>query len=248
MENPVKYGVIYRITSPKMRKYIGQTKHNAAYRYKKHVTCAKADNNSKPQCWALNAAIRKYGESVMRVETVFVCALEDLNFWETFFIECEQTLAPKGYNLTKGGSHRKETVSDNTRDLLSFARRKLVSYDLPTGVVEIHNDDQKAYGFIVIKRDGKRVCFTSINLTMDEKYAMAMDCYNTIKAGNVYIHTNKFKRGTDDFDIPMYVSRYGDRGFAVNKPGYPRKSFNVKVGGRRENFAQAIEYLESLGP
>lgn len=243
------YGYIYRIYSVKNdrsgKHYIGQTKHTPGYRFKKHVTRAAA-NDEKPQCWALNNAIRKYGAANMRVEPVLHCRLEDLNFWEVFFIECEQTLAPKGYNLNRGGANRKECMSEYSKDKISESRRIHTAYNLPRGVVEVDNPFANKHGFIVIKRDGSRTCFVSAAVSMADKHKLAMDCHRADQSGRTYVSAIKHKRGTDRLEIPMYISKQGENGFAVHKPNWTRKSFRHKGNTREQNLANAKAYLNSL--
>jgi len=237
--------VIYRITCKTTRKsYIGQTKHTAHKRWRKHVQKALS-NKDKQQCWALNNAIRKYGEDDFIVETLMECDISDLDFFEVEIIEIENTLSPNGYNLTKGGSFRVESWSEESKDKLSESVRKNTTYDLPRNVVEINNPDRKEFGFRVIT-DSRTYTFIQSSLTMDEKLAIALECYEKIKSGQEFHMINKFKRVKDDLEVPMYIVRRGDNGFAINKKGYTRKTFAHVGNTREQNLQNAIEYLKTL--
>ncbi len=53
-------------------------------------------------------------------------------------------------------------------------------------VVEIHDKGNNAHGFMYITKD-KRYSFTSMNMTMEEKYSEVMKCYNAVNNGDIYI-------------------------------------------------------------
>lgn len=235
-------GVIYKLTSPSGKSYIGKTKRTFAYRIKRHLQRAKADDE-KPQCKALNAALRQYGFDNFKVEILVECNESQLNYYEIKFIEAYNTLAPNGYNLTTGGEGREGPHREESKDKMSEARRKYRNYTLPRNVVEINHDDgeRHEHGFRVIL--DKTYTFISSSMTMDEKFQEAIECYETIKSGGSYEHSGKFKRHKDDeFVIPQGIVRRGDNGFALNKKGYPRKTFDFVGKTRRENLILALKH------
>tara|TARA_B100001057_G_scaffold501222_1_gene622159 strand:+ start:5275 stop:6066 length:792 start_codon:yes stop_codon:yes gene_type:complete len=89
-------GCIYRLTNTiDGKKYIGKT-----IEYKKRMLQHK---NSKMKTYISNA-IRKYGwENFKREKIIDDVPEEDLSNLEISYIEVEKTIAPAGYNLTKGG-------------------------------------------------------------------------------------------------------------------------------------------------
>tara|TARA_B100000925_G_scaffold203051_1_gene154066 strand:+ start:284 stop:997 length:714 start_codon:yes stop_codon:yes gene_type:complete len=91
-----RWGCIYRLTNTiDGKKYIGKT-----IEYKKRMLQHK---NSKRKTYISNA-IRKYGwENFKREKIIDDVPEEDLDNLEIFYIEVENTMAPAGYNLTKGG-------------------------------------------------------------------------------------------------------------------------------------------------
>lgn len=150
MEAAQKY-TVYRLRCVTSGKdYVGQTKYTPEKRFKKHVQKALS-NTDKQQCRALNNAIRLYGVESFTIETVDGnCTKENIDEKEIEYIAKFNTLAPNGYNLTRGSSFRVENWSDESKNKLSDAVRKNCDYDLPRNVVEIKNHIRGEYGFRVI--------------------------------------------------------------------------------------------------
>lgn len=102
--------VLYRITSPAGKSYIGVAKHSAEARFKKHVRDSKGGRQT-----ALCGAIRKYGAEAMQVETLLVATSEYCFQAEIKAISVFGTLAPNGYNMTTGGEGVHEMDEESKR-------------------------------------------------------------------------------------------------------------------------------------
>ena len=89
-------GVIYKLTSPSGKSYIGQTKRPIEKRMKEHFKCPG-------YCIALENAIKKYSDK-MEYEVLLEVNDEQLNFYEIRMIQMYDTIEPKGYNIRTGGS------------------------------------------------------------------------------------------------------------------------------------------------
>lgn len=89
-------GVIYKLTSPSGKSYIGQTKRSIEKRIKEHFKCPG-------YCVALENAIKKYSDK-MEYEVLLEVNDEQLNFYEIRMIQVYDTIEPKGYNIRTGGS------------------------------------------------------------------------------------------------------------------------------------------------
>ena len=91
-----RWGVIYRLTNVlNGMKYIGKSVH-----YKSRMSKHKTSKNKT----YISRAIRKYGWDNFKKEIIIDdVPEEDLSNFETSYIDVEDTLAPNGYNLTKGG-------------------------------------------------------------------------------------------------------------------------------------------------
>ena len=90
-------GIIYKITSPSGKIYIGQTTKSLEYRWKQHVKDAM--NENRKRCRVFHNAIRKYGQENMIREVVCECNKDELDKNENHFIDELNTLTPNGYNL-----------------------------------------------------------------------------------------------------------------------------------------------------
>lgn len=91
-------GVLYALHFPSGKIYIGITRETAEARFARHV---KKANAGQPQ--AVCGAIRKYGRSSVRVETLAIAEWGYLQDLERRAIQVFKTQAPDGYNLTQGG-------------------------------------------------------------------------------------------------------------------------------------------------
>ena len=88
-------GVIYKLTSPSGKSYVGQTVQALAKRIGGH--------RCRSRCFAVHAAIKKYGLANMKIEVLMDnVPTNDLDEWEDFFIKEHRTMKPNGYNLMKG--------------------------------------------------------------------------------------------------------------------------------------------------
>jgi group I intron endonuclease len=88
-------GVIYRVTSPSGKSYIGQTTRPIEKRIKEHFKCPG-------YCIALENAIKKYGDK-MEYEILLETNDDQLNFYEERMIRLYNTMEPQGYNIRTGG-------------------------------------------------------------------------------------------------------------------------------------------------
>jgi group I intron endonuclease len=114
-------GIIYKLTSPSGKSYIGQTIQDLATRIAQHVKMSKLDETSN--CKGIHRAIRKYGIKSFSIDTVKVCENDELNEYEKTYISELNTLSPNGYNLTTGGDSDYK-VSEYTRAKISSIVKK----------------------------------------------------------------------------------------------------------------------------
>ena len=89
-----KDGVIYKLTSPSGKGYVGQTQQEVSKRMWAHCNSTR--------CHAIAAAITKYGWENIKVEILLSdVPKEVLNAEEDRLIELHGTLSPGGYNLNR---------------------------------------------------------------------------------------------------------------------------------------------------
>lgn len=89
-------GIIYMLTSPSGKSYIGQTI--------KTLQCRISGHARSKGCPALAASIAQYGIKAFKTEVLVVVENHLLDEYEVKFIEAYQTRVPRGYNITPGGS------------------------------------------------------------------------------------------------------------------------------------------------
>jgi len=108
MEEP--RGIIYKITSPSGKVYVGQTIRSFEKRIQEHKRSSV--------CKLVNKAIVKYGDE-MKYEIIEEdVPHEHLDEREIYWISHFNSLAPNGYNCTTGGGSKKELtqeLKDNVR-------------------------------------------------------------------------------------------------------------------------------------
>lgn len=92
------YFVIYKITNKINNKiYIGQTTNSVESRWRSHC-CFKKNKT------AISMAIKKYGKNNFDIEIIDGATNQaELNYKEFILIHINNSLAPNGYNLKKGG-------------------------------------------------------------------------------------------------------------------------------------------------
>lgn len=99
-------GVIYKITAPNGKCYVGQTCDTFKKRMRDHKwnsTTVKGIAANYNKCVLLGKAVRKHGWDNMVKEVVHVCSDRDLNRLERHYIDLFGSMQPGGYNLTTGG-------------------------------------------------------------------------------------------------------------------------------------------------
>lgn len=100
-------GLIYKLTSPSGKSYIGQTTRSFERRLQEHCQ----DNG----CKILHAAINKYGIEEFLKEILVECDDSELDIYECQYIKELNTLEPNGYNIRSGGSNGKHSELSKER-------------------------------------------------------------------------------------------------------------------------------------
>jgi hypothetical protein len=103
-------GIIYKISSPSGKVYVGQTIHSFEDRIKGH-------KKKSTNCTLLKRAIDKYGEQ-MSYEIIEQVPQSQLDDREIFWIKELNSLTPSGYNCSTGGNNKKvltQVLKDNIR-------------------------------------------------------------------------------------------------------------------------------------
>ncbi len=140
MSEPV-YGVVYVLTSPSGKQYVGQTRQPVKNRLIGH----KAVSKTLPDL-LISKVINKYGLENLKVETIDTAYdVDDLDNKEAHWIKTLNTMSPNGYNtrdVKKGHftedvrkkiseSKTGHTVSRKTRDKI---RKSINEYNRENGI------------------------------------------------------------------------------------------------------------------
>lgn len=129
--------VLYRLTSPSNKQYIGIAKNGVNYRFSVHVSESKSGSTT-----ALHKAIRKYGANAFKKEVLVVSNYDYIKELEIKVIKAFNTLSPYGYNLTIGGDgtvgyqhtdETKEKISSLTKIRMADPKNRQHLSDLNTG-------------------------------------------------------------------------------------------------------------------
>lgn len=107
----MKPGVLYLVTSPSGRRYVGITTQRVEDRWAGHVRDAWAGGRTR-----LAVAIRKYGSAAFSLRVLLRADWAYLNWIEPRAIESYGTRSPSGYNLASGG--QQALLHDSTKEKL----------------------------------------------------------------------------------------------------------------------------------
>ena len=104
-------GVIYCLTFPNGKKYIGQTKQRLETRLKQHAIqkCCKAVHNAICKYKTYNCDI------LLEVNNI------DLDYYEEKMIKEYKTIVPNGYNIREGG--KQSGFCEETRKQMSYSHK-----------------------------------------------------------------------------------------------------------------------------
>jgi group I intron endonuclease len=213
-------GVIYCLTSPSGKQYIGQTKRSLEKRIKEHST------RMSSRIMLCNA-IAKYGIKSFDIEVLIETNDNMLNHYERLFIDLYNTIEPNGYNIRSGGCQQ-STHSTESCKRMSEAKRgsKNHNYGKP------RTDETRRK--ISDARSGKLHHFYGKRLSDDHKQKLSIS----------------HKKDTSLPMYMVYVKprplQYQDEGYAIiNHPHLKTKYFTTKKKSLEEKYNIAFEYLNS---
>jgi group I intron endonuclease len=239
--------IIYLLTSPVGKQYVGQSIQDFDRRMICHKSAAKCRGDEG--CRYLNNAIRLYGFDNFKKEVLLECDEDMLDFFEDKMIKAYGTLAPCGYNLMSGGNSNKH-MSAATRELMSESaltresqayRKSDETKDLPKHIGRVDNKYQKGYK---ISKHPRCTCkyFADTAKTMAENLAEATAFLERLNRGEVEVVIPKR-------ELPEGIQRMG-HGFRVfwKNPEGKRiiKNFCKMTCTTDELLEQAKEHLESI--
>ena len=235
-------GVIYMITSPSGKKYIGQTIQLLDKRWKQHIDASKREY--KDNCKVLNKALRKYGDKHFSIEILEECEREYLDERELYYIEKYDSIVPKGMNIKTGRSNGSQH-EDTKKKISETLKGRDVSYETRLKLSEKTNPDLPMY---LLKISNEyRVCnhqmgpekrFISKNKTDDYNYNRAIEYLKKLNCLTEPIVINKSEN-------EKYIQNHRN-GYCVKYPGEKSKYFVSKTISSEELYKNALSYLNEL--
>jgi group I intron endonuclease len=213
-------GVIYCLTSPSGKQYIGQTKRAFTKRLNEHKKCISG-------CIILNNAIHKYGFDSFIYEILIETNNLFLNDYERKSISMFNTMEPNGYNVRSGGSQY-SIHSIESRNRMSLAKRGTKNHN--------YGKERSAETKLKISkaRSGEKHHFYGKSLSHEHKLKLS----------------NSHKSDTSLPMYMVYVKprplMYQAEGYAIlNHPTLKNKYFTTKVLTLEEKYNLAFSYLNS---
>ncbi|QJX71244.1 hypothetical protein F-liban_182 [Faustovirus] len=247
LKRDLKPGLIYKLTAPNGKIYIGQTTKTFGQRMSGHKSSAKT---GKGGCRHLINAINEHGWDNFQKEVIMQCNSRDLDYYEKKFVALYDALNRDiGYNIVDGGNSNK-TYSDEQKQRMSNGIRKNKTYKLPMGIREIKDDKQGKYGFRVNLPGSKEAYnFVAKYHTMEKKLALATECYNILKSGQPY-EKKLMRKHIDDEGLPKEIqTRHNKNGTIDYKVICPNpddtKWFQKITQNNEQRKAAALAYHAS---
>jgi len=214
-------GIIYRVTSPSGKSYIGQTKRSFEKRWSEHISCPGS-------CILLENAIKKYGMDKMALEILVEVSDHLLDDYEHRFIAMYATIEPNGYNIRSGGgAFSSHSEASRMRMRESKMGEKNHNFGKP------RSDSTKMA--ISCAKSGENHHFFGKTFTDEHKAKLSIAHRKTHADLPMYV---------------VYVAErpkyYQGSGYAiVSHPTLKSKYFTSKKIPEEEKLKQAIEYLNS---
>lgn len=219
----MEQGILYCLTSPSNKKYIGQTKRKLQTRITEHVK-----TNS---CRLLHHAIQKYGISNFTIEIVKACSIDELDKYETEYIEMFNTMYPYGYNIKSGGTNN-SSHCEESRLKMSNSKKGVLNHNF--GKPRSEQTKRK----ISNAKSGPNHHF----------YGKTLNENHVLKAAQGH------RKNDSHRDLPMYMvyvkprpEYYTGEGYAImNHPYSSNKYFTSKKLSLEAKYQAAYSYLSSI--
>jgi group I intron endonuclease len=213
-------GIVYCLTSPSNKQYIGQTIRDFDLRLEEH--------KSRPDCIIIHSAIQKYGIKNFEKEILFTNRddnEDELDEMEIKFIKEKNTLYPNGYNIRTGGKRGKHCDASREKMRLSKLGPKNHNFGKPrTPQTKMR---------ISLAKKGEKHHFYGKKLSLDHKIKLS----KAHKKDDLPMYMVRVK---------PRPSHYCHGGYAiVNHPEFKNKYFSSKKFSDDEKFEKAMEYLHT---
>ena len=235
-------GIIYKITSPSNRIYIGQTINSVEKRWTEHIE--DAHRSYKNHCKVLNKAIRKYGHKNFIIEIVEECRDEDLDIKEIEYIEKYNSQIPNGMNIKLGGSNGKH--HETTKKKISESLKgKTVSSETREKLSQSTNPDLPMY--LIKCPKGYRVCNHPMGPEKKFISSKKTDEYNLQRALGYLDKLNNLKEPivVKPSQYEKYIQKHKN-GYCVKYLSEKPKYFVSRTISNDILYQSALNYLNEL--
>lgn len=237
-------GIIYCLTFPNNKKYIGQTIQPLEQRLKQH--------HRSHDCTALYNAINKYKS--YNIEVLLEINNELLDCYEIKFIHLYNTVCPYGYNIRYGGSNGK--FCEITKIKMSNSRKGKIHS--PQTIEKIRNSNigkvlsETTKGLIseskkksVLTDDSKKK-MSRLGMKHTDETKKLISLMHTGK--NVTDNTREkvsssLRKNGTELNLPKYLLKK-EKGYLVRVPGYKSKTFTSLSD--EDNLQLAIDFLNNI--
>jgi group I intron endonuclease len=245
-------GVIYCLTFPSGKQYVGQTKQKISKRLSQH--------QKQNSCQAVHYAIQKYKTYDCKI--LVEVSNNELDEYETKFIKELNTIVPHGYNIREGGtngcfcletkqkmsqSHKGKKHSEQTKQAISKA---LSGRNLSNETKQKISETKK---FNPVSNESlKKMNRKGMKHSNEAKQKIsACNVGKTVSTKTREKLSQSLRKKT--VNLPLYVQRkeqnnssYHGSGYIVRVPGFASKSFISKKLSDDEKLKLALNYLESI--
>jgi len=250
----LEMGVVYCLTFPNGKKYIGQTKQRLETRLKQH--------SKQKYCKAVHNAICKYltytCDILLKVNDF------DLDYYEEKMIKEYKTLVPNGYNIREGG--KKSSFCDETKKQMSYSHKgkkqsdetkKAISNALTGRVLSEETKQKISYSKKKsIISEKSKIKMNRIGMKHTEDSKLKISNFNKgkkIEQGTREKLSRSLRYHGKDLNLPLYMHRkeqnqnsYHGSGYVIRVPGFKSKSFISKKISDDEKYKLALEYLKTI--
>lgn len=194
-------GIVYILTSPSGKQYVGVSQDDLETRWKNHL---KKGSN----CTLLKRAINKYGKESIKRELIIDVpgiTIEELGILEQEYIIQYNTIAPNGYNCTSGGEINKKLSNETKNNIrMSMLKKVETNKEKFQGSIEKTKTGKYRAGK---KKNGKKIYLGTWDT--EEEARNAINIFEE-KGENINIERNRLKEERSIYDIrPTTSKRFG---------------------------------------
>jgi group I intron endonuclease len=213
-------GIIYCLTSPSGKRYIGQTKRSLNKRISEHAKCSGS-------CILLENAIKKYGIQSFLIECIFDNLKDELlDEYEVKCVEIFDTLEPAGYNIrVGGGSGSTHSVESKQRMRESKLGSKNHNFGKPRS--------ESCKLAISNAKSGENHHFFGKEFTYEHKLNLS----KSHKNDELPMYMVFVKERPEQWQAPGYA--------ILNHPQLKTKYFTSKKLSLEDKYKLAFDYLQS---